>query len=135
MTLLGWAETIDGNASGLDRIERSLRSNKALRHLGFRAYRLMLFAHEACDVAVEADRDAPPVLKVAKHALDDVALVVDGLVVISADCAVLARRNDRLGATLPGSIVQRLAGDRQMVDIFNAVNDRTTFGSKPVPEL
>lgn len=36
----------------------------------------------------------------AEHAFDDVALLVDGLVVVVLDLAVLARRYDRRGSAL-----------------------------------
>src|SRR3546814_3675831 len=54
--------------------------------------------HEVFDVAIEAGGDAPPVLEPAEHPLDDVALSVDGLVVVVLDFAVPARRDDGLGA-------------------------------------
>ena len=49
---------------------------------------------EISDVAVEAGGYTAPVLEAAKHALDDVALPVDGLVIMVLDLAVLARWDD-----------------------------------------
>lgn len=66
-------------------------------------------AHEVFDVAIEAGCDAPPVLEAAEHALDDVALLVDGAVVIILELAVFARRDDGLGASSNQPFPQSLA--------------------------
>lgn len=65
-------------------------------------------ADEAFDVAIEADGDAAPVLEAAEHALDDVTPLMDGSVVIMLDLAVLARRDDRLGASRLQPLTQDL---------------------------
>src|SRR3546814_5961840 len=65
--------------------------------------------HEVFDVAIEAGGDAPPVLEPAEHPLDDVALSVDGLVVVVLDFAVPARRDDGLGAACFEPFAQGLA--------------------------
>lgn len=44
LTLLGWAEAIDGSPGGIDTIRASLKAPESSRTLGFRAYRLMLLA-------------------------------------------------------------------------------------------
>lgn len=49
------------------------------------------------------------VLETAEHALSDVALFVDGLVVFVLDFAVLARRNDGLGTARVEPFAQGLA--------------------------
>jgi len=46
---------------------------------------------------------------VTGHALDDVALLIDGLVLSVLDFAVLARRGDGLGTTLVEPLAQSLA--------------------------
>ncbi|MCP1472428.1 hypothetical protein J3E64_004146 [Sphingobium sp. OAS761] len=65
--------------------------------------------HEVFDVAVEAGCDAAPVFEAAEHSLDDVALFLDGAVVIVLDLAVFARRNDGFGAALDEPFAQCLA--------------------------
>ena len=64
---------------------------------------------EIFDVAIEACGDAPPVLEAAEHALDDVALFVDGAVVIILDLAVFAWCYDGLSAAFDQPLAQRLA--------------------------
>ena len=56
-------------------------------------------SHEGFKVAIEARGDAPPVFEAAEHAFDDVALLVDGLVVIVLGFAVFARWDDCFGAS------------------------------------
>jgi len=50
-----------------------------------------------------------PVLEATEHALNGVALLIDGLVVFVLDFAVLARRDDGLGTTLVEPLAQSLA--------------------------
>ncbi len=48
----------------------------------------------------EARCDAPPVFETAEHALDDISLPVDGLIVGISDLAALSRRDDGPGPAL-----------------------------------
>src|SRR5665647_1766916 len=66
-------------------------------------------SHEVFDVPIEAGCDASPIFEAAEHALDDVALLVDRAVIFVLDLAVLAGRNDGLGATLGQPFPQCLA--------------------------
>ena len=61
------------------------------------------------DVAVEAGGYTAPVLEAAKHALDDVALPVDGLVIMVLDLAVLARWDDGRGSAFCQPVAQGFA--------------------------
>ena len=56
--------------------------------------------HESLDVSVEAGGDTAPVLEATDHTFDDVALAVDGTVVVYLDLAVGLGRDDRHGVTL-----------------------------------
>jgi hypothetical protein len=60
-------------------------------------------------VAIEAGSEASPVLEAAEHALDDVALLVIGAVVVVVDFAVAARRDDGLGTAVVEPPAQLLA--------------------------
>ena len=64
---------------------------------------------EVFDVAVEAGGYTAPVLEAAKHALDDVALPVDGLVIMVLDLAVLARWDDGRGSAFCQPVAQGFA--------------------------
>lgn len=44
LTLLGWADAVGGSPGGIDTIRASLEITGSSRELGFKAYRLMLFA-------------------------------------------------------------------------------------------
>ncbi len=58
-------------------------------------------ARDSCrdvfNVALEARCDAPPVFEAAEHALDDISLPVDGLIVVISDLAVFSRQDDGPG--------------------------------------
>ena len=58
---------------------------------------------------VEAGGYTAPVLEAAKHALDDVTLPVDGLVIMVLDLAVLARWDDGRGSAFCQPVAQGFA--------------------------
>ena len=76
-----------------------------------RAIAAMKFARASptLDVAVEAGGYTASVLEAAKHALDDVALPVDGLVIMVLDLAVLARWDDGRGSAFCQPVAQGFA--------------------------
>ena len=78
------------------------------------------------EISIEAGSDASPILEAAEHSLNDVALFVDGLVVIILGFAVFARWDDRLraarfepfsqGLAVVTLVGNQLGGGRQGLD-------------------
>ena len=66
-------------------------------------------AHKAFHVSVKARRGPPPVLDAAEHALDGIAAIERGLVIILLDYAIAARRNDGLRDSFFEPFAQRAA--------------------------
>ena len=66
-------------------------------------------AHKAFHVSVKGRRDPPPVLDAAEHALDGIAAIVRGLVIILLAFKIAARRNDGLRVSFFEPFAQRAA--------------------------